>query len=76
MILNTANNLTAYNIFYGISSAEGCAYFDPPENMHVTFDDETYATVVCNFTRETWFLTCERFPGNWLGTIGNCTEGK
>ena len=60
-------------ISYVFLAVAGCAYFEPPANTYVTYEPDL-ATVVCNYTGETWFLTCG--TTSWLGRLGNCTKSS
>ena len=41
--------------------------------MWVTVEADI-ASVVCNFTGETWYLICRGTA--WVGELGNCSKGK
>lgn len=51
----------------------GCRQLRAPTGGYVKFEGYT-ATVHCNHTKETWFLTCT--GSTWLGQVGNCTKGS
>ena len=58
------------NVHFG-ATATGCPAIRPAEDAWVKQDEMT-ATVKCNRTDETWFLTCN--GRQWKGDIGNCTS--
>ena len=50
----------------------GCPDIVPPRNTLIRRHGDT-ASVQCNRTQETWYVTCK---GNaWIGEIVNCTQG-
>ena len=53
--------------------AVGCPRISAPQYGYVTQDGMT-ASVKCNDTQETWYLTCK--DNDWIGDIGNCTQGS
>ena len=53
-----------------IDTVVGCPAVKPPLGAVAYRDDDT-ATIKCNNTQETWYLTCD--GEKWIGTIGNCT---
>ena len=54
-------------------TAVGCPDPVPHTNAWVRRMGETLVAK-CNDTDETWYLTCHNTE--WIGEIGNCTEGK
>ena len=55
-------------------SVVGCPNPTPPKNAWVERDPVDKVAVRCNFTGETWYLTCK--DTQWVGTYNNCTLGK
>ena len=53
--------------------AVGCPKLNVPKDGWAQVDGET-AVIRCNFTDETWYLTCK--GTSWLGQTGNCTKGE
>ncbi len=51
-------------------AAVGCPAVRPPVGATAFRDDDT-ATIRCNATHETWYLTCD--GEKWIGTVGNCS---
>jgi len=65
--------VTNFSHLYIARVASGCPNIAPPENGWLRRGDD-WMVVGCYNTRETWNLTCR---GNqWIGTIGNCSDGN
>lgn len=49
----------------------GCPDFDPPPDAWVE-RTATNAVIRCNFTQETWYMSCDH--NTWSGVVTNCSQ--
>lgn len=49
----------------------GCSDLESTEGATIWRHADS-AAIVCNYTGETWYLTC--LDGEWTGEVGNCTK--
>ena len=54
-------------------AAVGCPDMAAPTNAWIERDEERMI-VRCNYSLETWYLTCK--GNNWIGTFTNCTDSR
>ena len=54
-----------------VLTVQGCRKVVAPPGGWVSVDGNT-ATVRCNVSRETWYLTCS--GSRWMGQAGNCSS--
>jgi len=52
--------------------AVGCPDMAAPANAWIERSEERMV-VRCNYSLETWYLTCK--GNDWIGTFTNCTDG-
>ena len=55
------------------SVAVGCPDMTAPANAWIERSEERMI-VRCNYSLETWYLTCK--GNDWIGTFTNCTDGN
>jgi len=55
-----------------VDVAVGCPDMVAPANAWIERSEERM-TVRCNYSLETWYLTCK--GNDWIGTFTNCTDG-
>lgn len=65
------NFLLAFLMLVCSIAAAGCADVKAPKYGYVRRESDT-AIVSCNYTEETWYLTCE--GDRWIGSVGNCSS--
>jgi len=54
-------------------TAVGCPDMAAPANAWIERSEERMI-VRCNYSLETWYLTCK--GNDWIGTFTNCTDGN
>jgi len=52
-------------------AVDGCRQLRPPPGAWVQLSGN-FASVHCNESKETWYLTCS--GNHWMGLTGNCSE--